>query len=129
MNPKHYILDEEGNPVSADFMTWVTWFEDSCRDFDKTKRRVAMTSIGQYKVSTVFLGLDHSFGKGPPILWETMVFNKKSKGKKWNREDGASVEMTRCSGSREQAEAMHDRMVKLVKEKYATRKTRATRKR
>lgn len=27
-------------------------------------------------VSTVFLGLDHSFGDdGPPILWETMAFN------------------------------------------------------
>jgi hypothetical protein len=22
----------------------------------------------------VFLGLDHSFRQGPPILWETMVF-------------------------------------------------------
>jgi hypothetical protein len=26
------------------------------------------------RVSTVFLGLDHSFGNGPPVLWETMVF-------------------------------------------------------
>lgn len=129
MNSRHYILDKKGNPVVTDLMTWATWFEKSCKDFDTTKRHVAMTTIGRYKVSTVFLGLDHNFGKGPPVLWETMVFNKKSKGEKWTIEDGASVEMTRCSGSREQAEAMHDRMVKLVKEKYATRKTRATRKR
>lgn len=28
------------------------------------------------RVSTVFLGLDHNFGSGgPPILWETMIFN------------------------------------------------------
>lgn len=26
------------------------------------------------RVSTVFLGLDHSFGAGPPVLWETMIF-------------------------------------------------------
>src|SRR6187401_652293 len=26
-------------------------------------------------VSTVFLGLDHSWGHGPPLLYETMVFD------------------------------------------------------
>ena len=26
------------------------------------------------RVSTVYLGLDHSFGEDPPLLWETMVF-------------------------------------------------------
>ena len=26
-------------------------------------------------VSTVFLGLDHSFGGGPPLLFETMIFD------------------------------------------------------
>lgn len=26
------------------------------------------------RISTVFLGLDHQYGSGPPILWETMVF-------------------------------------------------------
>jgi hypothetical protein len=25
-------------------------------------------------VSTVFLGIDHNFGNGPPLLFETMVF-------------------------------------------------------
>lgn len=25
-------------------------------------------------VSTVFLGLDHNFGDGPPLLFETMIF-------------------------------------------------------
>lgn len=125
INPRHYILDKKGNPVATDLMTWATWFEKSCKDFDATKRRVAMTTIGRYKVSTVFLGLDHNFGKGPPVLWETMVFKKQTPGKIWGRKDGASVEMNRCSGSREQAEAMHERMVKLVKEKYGRGKTKA----
>ena len=26
------------------------------------------------RVSTVFIGLDHSFGRGDPIVFETMVF-------------------------------------------------------
>lgn len=38
-------------------------------------RRVRWTEHELFKVSTVFLGLDHSFGdKGPPILFETMAF-------------------------------------------------------
>lgn len=27
-------------------------------------------------VSTVFLSLDHAFGGGPPVLWETLVYEK-----------------------------------------------------
>jgi hypothetical protein len=54
----------------------------------------------------VFLGLDHNWGKGPPILWETMCFGGEM-----------DDEMARCSGSREQAEAMHERMVSKVKSK------------
>lgn len=29
---------------------------------------------GGIEVSTVFLGMDHAFLDGPPVLWETMVF-------------------------------------------------------
>lgn len=37
---------------------------------------VARDEIGNKVVSTVFLGLDHSFIHGePPVLFETMVFN------------------------------------------------------
>lgn len=35
---------------------------------------MAQTEIGASVVSTVFLGLDHQFGIGPPILFETMIF-------------------------------------------------------
>jgi hypothetical protein len=42
-------------------------------------RRVAETDIGEYWVSTVFLGTDHNFsGAGPPILFESMVFGPKT---------------------------------------------------
>jgi hypothetical protein len=31
-------------------------------------------------VSTIFLGLDHNFGDGPPLLFETMVFSGRHAG-------------------------------------------------
>lgn len=117
-----YILDATGNPVAElDLMAWAAWFEESCKDFDKSKRRVGDERIGRCRISTVFLGLDHNYGEGAPILWETAVFKKESPGKKWIRGDFTDVETDRCSGSREQAEAMHQKMVKLVKEKYGNR--------
>lgn len=43
--------------------------------FEKKNRRIAFTEIDAVQVSTVFLGIDHSFGDDDePILFETMVF-------------------------------------------------------
>jgi len=64
---KHYILDGH-NPVSVDLMRWATWFE-------RADRHVAQSGVKDgVQVSTVFLGLDHSWGEGPPMLFETMIF-------------------------------------------------------
>lgn len=60
-----YILEGK-KAVPADLMTWAAWFE-------KADRRVAFTTIGFSSVSTVFLGLDHQWGDGPPLLFETLV--------------------------------------------------------
>lgn len=62
-----YILD--GHEIkSASLEAWAHWFETA-------DRHVAKTTISdEVKVSTVFLGLDHSFGSGPPLLFETMIF-------------------------------------------------------
>jgi hypothetical protein len=96
----HYILDKSGTPrPEPDFMTWATWFETA-------NHRVAKTDVGDLCVSTVFLGLDHSWGDGPPILWETMIFDQA----------GNEKDIDRCSGSREQAEAMHEKMVERAQE-------------
>lgn len=71
---KHYILRDR-KPVAVDLMTWAKWFED----FDN--RRVAVTTVelpehDPVRVSTVFLGIDHSWSLtfGEPILFESMVF-------------------------------------------------------
>ena len=43
---------------------------------DFANNRVAETTLADGKwVSTVYLGLDHSFGKGLPLIFETMVFS------------------------------------------------------
>lgn len=41
---------------------------------NREDRRVAATAKDGVSVSTVFLGLSHNFGDGPPLLFETMIF-------------------------------------------------------
>lgn len=89
----NFILDANGEPIpEPDIMKWANWFE-------KGRKKVARTNIGRGYVSTVFLGLDHSFTGGDPILWETMIFG--------HNHFGLEFGQFRCSGSREQAVAMH----------------------
>jgi hypothetical protein len=46
--------------------------------------RVARDHVGLIVVDTCFLGMDHSFGHGDPVLWETMVSgNDKSEIYRW----------------------------------------------
>ncbi len=42
---------------------------------DPAYKRVAATTLPDGKwISTVWMGMDHSFGDGPPLIFETMVF-------------------------------------------------------
>ena len=93
-----YILDGNRNVVvEEDLMTWGRWLENfEYRNVDRTERNGVT-------ISTVFLALDHQFGEGEPILWETMVFN-----------GYYDQDMDRCSGTWTDAEKMHARMVEKV---------------
>jgi transcriptional regulator with XRE-family HTH domain len=53
--------------AEPDLFKWAEWLET-------TDRHVRDSFQGDVRVSTVFLGLDHSFGHGPPLLFETMAF-------------------------------------------------------
>lgn len=68
----YYILDDERRPVKAELLEWAAWI-------DKWENRsVAFDTTQLFDVSTVFLGIDHSWSKGPPVLFETMVFERKA---------------------------------------------------
>ncbi len=62
--------DRQGKVL--DLMEWARIFEDP------EYKRVAETTLpdGTW-VSTVWLGLDHQYGDGPPLIFETMVFQDK----------------------------------------------------
>lgn len=64
----HYILNAAGDPIpEPDLMTWARWFETA----DRTVARDELP--GDVTVSTVFLGINHGFGRGLQ-LFETMIF-------------------------------------------------------
>ena len=69
-----YIL-KDGIPVpEPDLMKWAEFFE-------KTENRIVkQDEIDGVKISTIFLGINHNFGEGIPILYETMVFGGDSHG-------------------------------------------------
>lgn len=56
--------DRAGRPVTVE-----EWIDG----FDIRNRRVARTELGKVTVSTVHLGLNHQYGDGPPLIFETMV--------------------------------------------------------
>jgi hypothetical protein len=39
-------------------------------------RRVGLSENCFWRISTVLLGLDHAYGGGPPVIFETMVFTR-----------------------------------------------------
>ncbi|HSV08577.1 MAG TPA: hypothetical protein VLI07_18820 [Candidatus Binatus sp.] len=61
-------FDRDGEPITM--RQWGMLAHD--RDYKVVKQE----HVGPYFVSTVWLGLDHSFGRGPPIVFETMVFKE-----------------------------------------------------
>ena len=96
-----YVLDEKGNPVpEPDVLKWA-------KSFQSVDRRVAVETVNdKYRVSTVFLGLDYSFGGDEPVLYETMVFSN----------DGSLDDYTRRYCTKEQAEQGHKEVVEEVKQ-------------
>jgi hypothetical protein len=84
-----YILKGREPVRVYDVLVWAKWFEKAPRHVGRTEIRPGVV------VSTVFLGIDHSFGFGPPLLFETMVFR-----------DDHGDEEERCS-TWEQAEEQH----------------------
>jgi hypothetical protein len=73
-----YILDTDRQTIEVkDLHEWGQYFKYA-------NRQVAYDTIGDANISTVFLGLDHRhYGKGPPLLFETMIFGGPLHGEMW----------------------------------------------
>lgn len=68
--PRYY--DPRGKPISMS--RWAAAFE-----YDRHVGESVLRIRGRwYRVSTVWLGLDHSFFGGPPLIFETMIFEGES---------------------------------------------------
>jgi hypothetical protein len=65
---KFYTLDKDNKPVETDdSLGWV-----KSRGGD---HHLAYNQYDAYLVSTIFLGMDLSYGFGEPLFFETMVFD------------------------------------------------------
>lgn len=94
---KYYILKDR-KPTPCTMMQWARWFGGK-------DRVVAKSTVCGFRVSTIFLGLEHCGG-----IWETMVF----KGPVIDAVDAGGLDMDRCFGTWEQAEEMHRRMCERI---------------
>lgn len=100
--PRYYDLD--GNPI--DLAEWSVRFEDRGSD-PEGEWRIGEDGFedGNVRVSTVWLGLDHSFTEeGPPLIFETMIFG------------GPHDSFQRRYSTKEEAQKGHERVVEAIRE-------------
>lgn len=94
--------DRQGHPITADQANTLLG--------DPAYKRVALTDITSssdssvnYRISTVWLGADHNWGGGQPILFETMVFGGGEQQDqtmwRWHTEDEARAGHTEIVAS------------------------------
>ena len=63
MDLTKYVLDAAGNPQPEhDLLAWAQWMGTGDNSVIKREQ------VGRVRVSTVFLGLDHGWGTGQPLM-------------------------------------------------------------
>lgn len=77
MDLTHYILNEDHTTEAVTMDQYIEWIKQKGYEV----KRVALDEDEHNAISTVFLGLDHNFGTGAPLLFETMVFGKLPDGR------------------------------------------------
>lgn len=97
-----YKLDENKNAIPCSAKEWGWQRQVMTRTNTK---HVAEEQIGDFWISTVWLGINHQYGNGKPLIFETMVFKNES---------GIDAYCDRYSTWKE-AEEGHKRAVEWVK--------------
>ncbi len=103
MRAPYYILNGHEVVGCSDAFEWGKWFEAN-----KDARIVKQEYVRGNWISTVFLGLDHNYWGGSPVVFETMVFPSYTSRDLW---------CERCS-TWEEAEAQHKKGVEWAKEHH-----------
>jgi hypothetical protein len=97
LGDRRMYYDRQGKPITTE--EWVRLFGDM--DY----RRVAYTELpGNRFVSTIWLGINHQFGEGRPLVFESMLMPD-------------SDIMDRCT-TEEAAVRMHERVVGWARERW-----------
>jgi hypothetical protein len=103
----HCTLDAEGEAVPCTFAVYQDWM---CKQRpDVEHGRVALEDVGIFRVSTVCLFTDLTYGRSVPLFFETMVFNA-------SITDGGNDEACRRYSTRTQALEGHAFYVRLYGE-------------
>lgn len=97
LGPRYF--DRAGNPI-----TLGRWM-DLMHDWDY--KRVRLDLIGDARVSTVWLGLDHRLLFGPPLIFETMISSFA---------DGEFDDYQERYSSEPEAIAGHEQLVRVLRE-------------
>jgi hypothetical protein len=87
-----FTLNDKGEPIPCE--RWVG------------PTHVRSERAGKWLITTVFMGLNLGLNSKAPVLWETDVFDRHDK----------KIDCRRCPGSREQAMAMHNELVRKYEE-------------
>lgn len=101
-----YYLNDDHTYRPAELMEWAMQLEELSQT---GKRKVANDIIHGKHVSTVWLGLNHNFGIGKPLVFETMVFSE--------HDSATDIYMDRYT-TWEEAEAGHKKAIEWVKKHY-----------
>ena len=110
---KYILLPDHTVREEPDLLTWA-------RALEQTDRVVRQEQVGPWRVSTVFLGLDHNWARFrnpelPPLLFETMAFEDKVErpvtfGERTMMVHDSLPIQERCS-TWDEAVAQHERIV------------------
>lgn len=82
---KYYILNGIHPVAEPDSVKFAKWY---FTDNGGNNRRIGLTKTDDFTISTVFLGVSHTFSfKDPPMLFETLITNS----------EGEEIDMLRYS--------------------------------
>lgn len=102
---RYAVLDPQGNPIPASLYTWGRYLQSG-------NNRLAVSELKGYKISTIFLGLNHQYLPDAEPLWfETMIFSPEKMTKLFGHKKmmlGQELWCERCS-THAQAMAQHKR--------------------